>query len=98
MLRKYSGNTQEILGSHHPANRPEYFTADEYSQPSSYATQFPRTLGLTQILGGEQVLRSEQQAAAAPDLSLGGPLVNPQSDYLAAVQYLQPQVMTMIVF
>ena len=66
--------------------------------------QFPRTLGQTQILGRDQVLtrggESDQQ-----DLTLGlAPSVTPQSDYLGisypksdyltAVEYLQPQVVS----
>ena len=92
----------DLLGSQHPANRPEYFTASEFTEPS--VDHFPRTLGQTQILGRDQVLtrggESDQQ-----DLTLGlAPSVTPQSDYLgisypksdylAAVEYLQPQVVT----
>ena len=92
----------DLLGSQHPANRPEYFTASEFTEPS--VDQFPRTLGQTQILGRDQVLtrggESDQQ-----DLTLGlAPSVTPQSDYLGisypqsdyltAVEYLQPQVVT----
>ena len=88
----------DLLGSQHPANRPEYFTASEFTEPS--VDQFPRT----QILGRDQVLtrggESDQQ-----DLTLGlAPSVTPQSDYLGisypqsdyltAVEYLQPQVVT----
>ena len=81
-----------LLGSEHPANQPtEYFTAAEFSrEPSSAAAQFPRTLGLTQILGREQVLTHGGESDPAQDLTQG----NPQSDYLTAVEYLQPQVVT----
>ena len=91
----------DLLGSQHPANRPEYFTASEFTEPSAPSVDhFPRT----QILGRDQVLtrggESDQQ-----DLTLGlAPNVTPQSDYLgisypqsdylAAVEYLQPQVVT----
>ena len=82
----------DLLGSEHPANQPtEYFTAAEFSrEPSSAAAQFPRTLGLTQILGREQVLTHGGESDPAQDLTQG----NPQSDYLTAVEYLQPQVVT----
>ena len=82
----------DFLGSEHPANQPEYFTAAEYREPSSSAAHFPRTLGLTQILGREQVLTHGGESDPAQDLTLG--VANPQSDYLTAVEYLQPQVVT----
>ena len=84
--------SSDLLGSEHLANQPtEYFTAAEFSrEPSSAAAQFPRTLGLTQILGREQVLTHGGESDPAQDLTQG----NPQSDYLTAVEYLQPQVVT----
>ena len=42
----------DLLGSHHPANHPEYFTADEFRDPSSHnGAQFPRTQILRSGLG-----------------------------------------------
>ena len=99
----------DLLGSEHPANQPEYFTAAEFSrEPSSAAAQFPRTAGLTHILGREQVLtHGGGSSDSAQDLTLGlganpqsdylAPL-QPQSDYLTAVEYLQPQVVTTIAY
>ena len=85
----------ELLGSEHPANRPEYFTVAEYSQPLSPDAQFPRTVGLTQILGQERVLTRGEESDPSQDLTRA--FANPQSDYLTAVEYLQPQVMTTMI-
>ena len=87
-----SNSGSGLLSSEHPANQPtEYFTAAEFSrEPTLAAAQFPRTLGLTQILGREQVLTHGGESDPAQDLTQG----NPQSDYLTAVEYLQPQVVT----
>ena len=88
-----SNSGSGLLSSEHPANQPtEYFTAAEFSREPS-AAQFPRTLGLTQILGREQVLTHGGESDPAQDLTQG----NPQSDYLTAVEYLQPQVVTTMV-
>ena len=86
----------ELLGSEHPANQPEYFTVAEYSQPLSPDAQFPRTVGLTQILGREQVLTRGGEFDPSQDLTQA--FANPQSDYLTAVEYLQPQVMTTMAY
>ena len=80
----------DLLGSHHPANHPEYFTADEFRDPSSLnGAQFPRT----QILDREQVFVGESDLGG---LTQGVEV--PQSDYLTAVQYLQPQMVNTLTY
>ena len=80
----------DLLGSHHPANHPEYFTADEFRDPSSHnGAQFPRT----QILDREQVFVGESDLGG---LTQG--VEGQQSDYLTAVQYLQPQMVNTLTY
>ena len=80
----------DLLGSHHPANHPEYFTADEFRDPSSHnGAQFPRT----QILDREQVFVGESDLGG---LTQG--VEGQQSDYLTAVQYLQPQMVNTLAY
>ena len=80
----------DLLGSHHPANHPEYFTADEFRDPSSLnGAQFPKT----QILDREQVFVGESDLGGLTQRVEG-----PQSDYLTAVQYLQPQMVNTLTY
>ena len=80
----------DLLGSQHPANHPEYFTADEFRDPSSLnGAQFPRT----QILDREQVFVGESDLGGLTQRVEG-----PQSDYLTAVQYLQPQMVNTLAY
>ena len=80
----------DLLGSQHPANHPEYFTADEFRDPSSLnGAQFPRT----QILDREQVFVGESDLGG---LTQG--VEGQQSDYLTAVQYLQPQMVNTLAY